>query len=680
MTSSPAGDAVDGLISFVGAGPGAADLITLRGANRLARADVVIWAASLVPEAVLEHCRAGVELHDSKAMTLDDVTAVYAAHPAAAIVRLHSGDPAVYSAIGEQMAWCVAHDRAFEVVPGVSSLAAAAAAARCELTVPAVAQSVVMTRVADRTAASMAPGEDLAALARPGVTMAVFLSAARPEALQAELLAPASSYGPDTPAVIAWKASWPEERLVRTTVGQLATELRTLGARATVLVLVGEALDPGSARAASRVYSADFGHAHRSAAAPAVGPPRAAEPTRVAEPLSVVGIVGGECFGAAARTAIAGADVVVGSARHLADVDPPAHAGRVDLRGPLGPILDQIAGHLDAGRAVCLLSSGDPGFFGIVRLLGVRFGVGRFAVHPAPSSVSLAFARVGLSWEDAAVVSAHGRSLADAVAAAVGPPKVAVLTSPDNPPQRVGAALLEAGCGPRRVAVVSRIGEPGESCTQTDLVGLAAGTFDPLSVVVLEVPEGRDAGPGLAWGLPEDAFAHRAGMITKAEARAVALGKLALPATGVLWDLGAGSGSVAIECARLRPGLAVVAVERVAADAERIVANAAAHGVEVEVVVGAAPDALAGLPDPDRVFVGGGGLAVLDAALARLRPGGVVVANYALVDRAAAAWERLGNLVQVSVARGVPVASVGVRLEAENPIFVCWGPEPIPAG
>lgn len=391
-------------------------------------------------------------------------------------------------------------------------------------------------------------------------------------------------------------------------------------------------------------------------------------------PLAIVGLVGGTCFGADARAAIDRADVLVGSVRQLGDARAPAGAELVELRGALDGILDLVADRLDAGRAVCLLASGDPGFFGIVRAAAARFGSDGLVVHPAPSSVSLAFARLGVSWDDATVVSAHGRPLADAVAAAQRRPKAAVLTSPDNPPQAVGAALVAAGCGPRDVAVVSRLGEPAEAVARTDLAGLAAGSFDPLSVVVLQVPLPLAGEAGLAWGLPEHGFAHRGGMITKAEVRAVALGKLALPATGVLWDVGAGSGSVGIECARLRPGLRVVAVERAAEDAGRARANARAHGVAVDVVCAAAPDALGELPAPDRVFVGGGGLEVLDAVLARLRPGGVVVATYALVDRAAAAFDRLGNLVQLQVSRGVPTGPAGVRLSAENPVFVCWGP------
>jgi precorrin-4/cobalt-precorrin-4 C11-methyltransferase len=253
------------MISFVGAGPGAPDLLTLRAADRLRRADVVVWASSLVPEAVLGECRAGVELHESKAMTLEDVLAVYARHPSAAIVRLHSGDPTVYSAVAEQVDWCVANERAFEIVPGVGSLSAAAAAAGRELTVPGLAQSVVLTRLARRTAASMPAREGVGAFAPHGSTMAVFLSASRPEELQGELLSAESAYDPDTPAVIASRVSWPDEQVVRTTVGRLADSLATLGAPATVLVLIGPALGEGEVAARSHVYDPGYGHSFRPA-------------------------------------------------------------------------------------------------------------------------------------------------------------------------------------------------------------------------------------------------------------------------------------------------------------------------------------------------------------------------------------------------------------------------------
>jgi len=261
------------VISFVGAGPGAADLITLRGAQRLAAADVVVWAASLVPEELLDHCRSDVERHDSKAMTLEDVVAIYEQHPGAAIVRLHSGDPTIYSAIGEQIGWCLEHERTFEVVPGVSSASAAAAAVGRELTLPGVAQSVVFTRLASRTSASMPSIEGVRAFAASGATMAVFLSAGRPEALQEELLAVGSAYRPDTSAVIAVRVSWPDEQLVTTTVGALAEDLRRLDRQTTVLVLVGGALEGADAAQARRshVYAPDYAHSFRRAAADADG-------------------------------------------------------------------------------------------------------------------------------------------------------------------------------------------------------------------------------------------------------------------------------------------------------------------------------------------------------------------------------------------------------------------------
>ena len=254
------------MISFVGAGPGAADLITLRGRDRLAAADVVVWASSLVPEALLDHAPSGVEVHDSAGMTLEDVLAVYSARPAARIVRLHSGDPVIYGAIQEQVDWCVAHERDFEIVPGVSSLGAAAAALGRELTIPTVAQSVVLTRLGGRTAASMPERESVAAFAAHGTTMAVFLSAARSVELQRELLAGGTGYSVETPAAAVVRASWPDERVVTTTVGGLAADLDAIGATRTVLVLVGPALRGAAAR--SHLYAPQFAHMFRRRSRP----------------------------------------------------------------------------------------------------------------------------------------------------------------------------------------------------------------------------------------------------------------------------------------------------------------------------------------------------------------------------------------------------------------------------
>jgi precorrin-6Y C5,15-methyltransferase (decarboxylating) len=390
----------------------------------------------------------------------------------------------------------------------------------------------------------------------------------------------------------------------------------------------------------------------------------------VRERIAVVGVCGGEPVGKEARAAIDAASLVAGAARHLRTLTPIG-ARTLPIDGPLTDVLDAL--ERERG-GVCVLASGDPGFFGIVRVLAERFGPDRLDVHPAPSSVSLAFARLGLPWDDVAVISAHGRPLDEAARRAVRYPKAAVLVAPETPPEALGRELRSLGASHARAAVCSRLGEPDERLDVVTLEELAAGSFDPMSVVVLLDGNGVAEAPTLEWGRPEERFAARDGLVTKAEVRAIALGKLALPHGGVVWDVGAGSGSVSVEISAIAPGLRVFAVERRADDVRRIQSNANAHGATLEVVHGEAPGALDALPDPDRVFIGGGGIAVLDAALARLRPDGRVVATFAALDRAAAAYERLGNLAEVSVARGRPIAG-GVRLEAENPVFVVWGPE-----
>ncbi|HEX4245865.1 MAG TPA: precorrin-6y C5,15-methyltransferase (decarboxylating) subunit CbiE, partial [Acidimicrobiales bacterium] len=369
----------------------------------------------------------------------------------------------------------------------------------------------------------------------------------------------------------------------------------------------------------------------------------------------------------AASRALDGAGLVLGGRRHLEAFEArQRQLGGSQVRSvPIGRDADDACRHAAAasgqGTSVCVLASGDPGFFGIVRALLRVIDRKHLVIVPAPSSVSLAFARIGLPWDDATVISAHGRPLADAIGAIRVSRKVAVLTSPESPPEAVGKALVTARAAVDVVAVCSRLGHPDESVTMVGLDDLATGAWDPLSVVILLGPAGRriagwggaadDAKP-LAWGLPDDAYGHRDGMITKSEVRAVALGKLALPPTGVLWDVGAGSGSVAVECASLSPGLVVFAIEEREDDVARISENASRFGVGVTTVHGHVPEACEGLPDPDRVFVGGGGLAALDLALTRLRPGGGIVATFAALDRAAEAAGRLGNLVQVSVSRG----------------------------
>jgi precorrin-3B C17-methyltransferase/precorrin-6y C5,15-methyltransferase (decarboxylating) CbiE subunit/precorrin-6Y C5,15-methyltransferase (decarboxylating) CbiT subunit len=395
-------------------------------------------------------------------------------------------------------------------------------------------------------------------------------------------------------------------------------------------------------------------------------------------PVTVVGLLGGRPVGDAATAALASAALVAGGRVQLAAVADllPPDARTVVVGAGLGA-LDHVGA--DPGPAV-VLASGDPGFFGIVRALAARLGgTDRLVVHPAPSSVSLAFARLGLPWDTAVVRSCHTGDAVRVAAEVARAEVAAVLTGPDAPPEAVGAALVALGAHHRLVVVATRLGEPGEALVRcTDLADLAAGRFDHRSVVVLAHPSPPAKAAALG-GRPVADFAHRASMITKPEVRSVVLGKLDLPAAGVVWDVGAGSGSVAIEAALAAPGLRVIAVERNHDDAERVHANAAALGASVDVVEGAAPAVLHRLPPPDRVFVGGGGLAVLDACFAALRPGGRLVATFAAVDRAAAAHRLLGNLVLVGVDRAEVLPDGGIRLAADNPVFVAWGDAPAAA-
>lgn len=242
------------MVYFVGAGSGAADLITVRGARLLKEADVVIWAGSLVNPELLTLCREGCEIHDSAEMTLEEIWAVMeeAANGGKALVRLHTGDISLYSAVREQLDALQKKGIPYALVPGVSSFSGASAALGKELTLPGVSQTVILTRMAGRT--PVPERENIRELAAHGSTMVVFLSAGMWQALQDELLA--GGYDPNTPAAIVYKATWPEESIYRCTVGDLAATGEASGVQRTALVLVGDAL--GNAYERSLLYHPDF--------------------------------------------------------------------------------------------------------------------------------------------------------------------------------------------------------------------------------------------------------------------------------------------------------------------------------------------------------------------------------------------------------------------------------------
>lgn len=417
--------------------------------------------------------------------------------------------------------------------------------------------------------------------------------------------------------------------------------------------------------------------------------------------ITVIGLDGSP-LGSDAAAAVAAATLVVGGRRQLAAVGVAPGTRTVEL-GPVAPAVAALAAH--AGDAV-VLASGDPGFFGILRCLRERDL--DCVVWPAVSSVALAFARARLPWDDAQVVSAHGRDARPAINVCRARPKVAVLTGPGCGPAELGAALEG---WPRRLVVAERLGLPDEritACSPADAAG--RDWADPNVVLVLADPPassgpgwiwppacaagsaGAAGGAGSAggaqridgaqpvggapggWALPEEEFDQRDCVITKAEVRALALARLG-PAPGqLIWDVGAGSGSVGVECARF--GAAVIAVERDPRRCMRVRDNARRHGVDVRLVAGEAPAALAGLPDPDAVFVGGGGAPVLAAVAAR-RPARVVVA-LAAVERTGPAHQALAAAgytvegVLVQVARFSPLPGGVHRLGALNPVFLLW--------
>ncbi|WP_413869158.1 precorrin-4 C(11)-methyltransferase [Albidovulum sp.] len=246
-------------VHFIGAGPGAADLLTLRGRDLIAASPVCLYAGSLVPEAVLAHCPPGARIVNTAPLSLDEiVTEIAAAHAAGQdVARLHSGDLSVWSAMGEQLRRLRALGIPYDVTPGVPSFAAGAAALGAELTLPGVVQSVVLTRTSGR-ATAMPPGETLENFARTGAVLAIHLSVHVLDRVVAEL---APHYGEDCPVAVIWRASWPDERVVRTTLGTLQTAVGAEMER-TALIFVGRSIG-AEEFGESRLYAGDYDRRYR---------------------------------------------------------------------------------------------------------------------------------------------------------------------------------------------------------------------------------------------------------------------------------------------------------------------------------------------------------------------------------------------------------------------------------
>ena len=247
------------MINFVGAGPGAADLITVRGAELLKKADVIVYAGSLVNPELLKYAKAGCKIYDSAKMTLEEVTDILldAERNGLSAVRLHTGDPSIYGAIREQTDILDKNGVEYALCPGVSSMFGAAAALKAEFTLPAVSQSVIVTRMEGRT--PVPAKESIESFAAHNATMVVFLSAGMTEELSKRLIN--GGYAPDTPAAIVYKASWPDEKVFYTTVEDLHKTASENKITKTALILVGGFL--GDKYDRSKLYDPHFSHGYR---------------------------------------------------------------------------------------------------------------------------------------------------------------------------------------------------------------------------------------------------------------------------------------------------------------------------------------------------------------------------------------------------------------------------------
>ncbi len=395
-----------------------------------------------------------------------------------------------------------------------------------------------------------------------------------------------------------------------------------------------------------------------------------------------IGDGGAETLAPAQRALVEAADLLCGGARHLAFF-PEHPAERFIIRANIDELVELLERAIGSRRAV-VLASGDPSYFGIGPVLARRLGARRVRVHPVAGSVALACARLGLAQQDVTVLSAHGRPLSGIVPEALRHRLLVILTDDENTPARVAAALREAGMENARVTVCERLGGPAERLIRCRIDELAGREFDPLNVLAIEREQCSLPAPP-AFGLHESRYESDRGQITKAEARAVSLSKLEPWRLGVAWDIGAGSGSLAIELAGQMPHGRVFAVER---DPEQlaVLRRNLAHypRPNLRVVCGAAPAALAELPRPDGVFLGGAGAelpAVLESAAAALQPGGRLVANFARLE-ALAQWQRFvaargwpAEIVQLSIARGAPLGD-GTRLAPLGPVFVTSATRP----
>jgi precorrin-6B C5,15-methyltransferase / cobalt-precorrin-6B C5,C15-methyltransferase len=389
--------------------------------------------------------------------------------------------------------------------------------------------------------------------------------------------------------------------------------------------------------------------------------PDAIERDTAASPrwLSIVGIGedGVDGLGATARGLISAAEIVFGGRRHLSLAAPLIRGATRPWPTPFDGTADEVAQH--RGRQSCVLASGDPFHYGVGAVLARKIDAREMIVVPAPSAFSFAAARLGWSLPETILLSAHGRTL-DLVRPHLQPgARILALTSDGGGPAALARLLSQSGFGGSRLTVLEALGGPRERVRACPAADFDFGIVDALNTVAIEVEAAADARViARSAGLADELFEHD-GQITKREVRAVTLSSLAPRRGELLWDIGAGSGSVAIEWLLANPPfMRAIAIEKRADRIARLRRNTAAFGVSrLEIVEGAAPSALANLAPPDAIFVGGGSSerGVLDAAIAALRSGGRLVVNAVTLETEALLVARYtalgGDLIRIAIAR-----------------------------
>ena len=392
---------------------------------------------------------------------------------------------------------------------------------------------------------------------------------------------------------------------------------------------------------------------------------------------------------AQARRLIEAADVLLGP-ESCAPLLPAALASRLQASVSLEDLVERIEA---AGpRQVVVLASGDPLFYGTARYVCGKLGKDRFEVVPHVSSMQLAFARVKESWEEAFLANLSGQSIERVIDKVRTSDTAGLFTSEQWPPAAVARALLEEGVDSFQAYVCENLGSPDERVTQGSLADIARETFGPLNVMILvrksHAPEKRGQVGTRLFGNPDGSFLEsrpKRGLLTPAEVRSLALAELGLQPDSVAWDVGAGSGSVGLEAARIARDGSVYAIEMDPDDHRLILANAERFRVtNLHAVLGRAPEAWAGLPSPDAIYVGGSGRDVamlVDKAWERLKPGGRLVSACNSIENLAAVHAMLrarsGDAAYwlVTIARGIEQMD-RIRFESLNPTFLIAATKP----